>query len=208
MCVSEIEKAVSVNSIISKFNTEEMSTLALAAPTFNGRQWLDENNFNTVTSRTSNGKFPLYVACGHDFFDQNSQNQVGPMSKDEACVVVGSSEWGDYLEYKEARKTTASKGNLQAVVWLLENGAAGDLSVVTEEGNTPLRLACYNGNVEIVKHLYHHGAQGDVSRPNLKGSKPMSAACYEGHINVVEFLLECGCQSDLPGPQVSAFVFV
>ena len=167
---------------------------------FNGRAWLDAHNFNTVVSRTTCGKFPLYVACGHDFFDQSSPEKVGPMSKDEACVIVGSTEWTEYLEYKESRKHN-DHGSLEAVQWLLASGAVCDLSVETPEGNTPLRLACYNGNLPIVKLLYSAGAQGDVSKPNKKGSKPMSAACYEGHIHIVKFLLECGCEADLPGPQ-------
>ena len=176
---------------------------------FDGKKWLDDNNFNTATSRKAGGKFPLYVACGHDFFDQNSKDKVGPMSKDEACVVVGSHEWNDYLEYKEYRKSTQAKhGNLQAVQWLYNNGAADDLSCLTDEGNTPFRLACYNGNLEICQYLYAKGAHGDISKPNKKGSKPMSAACYEGHINIVKFLLECGCQKDLPGPQVPCQVLL
>ena len=105
----------------------------------------------------------------------------------------------------EYRKSTKAKhGNLQAVQWLYNNGAADDLSCLTDEGNTPFRLACYNGNLEICQYLYSKGAHGDISKPNKKGSKPMSAACYEGHINIVKFLLECGCQKDLPGPQVRA----
>ena len=189
-------------------STAEIGTTT-STSTFNGRKWLDDNNFNTVTSRTEGGKFPLYVACGHDFFDQDSKNKVGPMSKDEACVVVGSHEWNDYLQYKEYRKSTkATHGSLEAVQWLYNNGAACDLSSLTEEGNTPFRLACYNGNLEICQYLYSKGAHGDISKPNKKGSKPMSAACYEGHINIVKFLLECGCQKDLPGPQVNLCVSI
>jgi hypothetical protein len=191
-----------ISRLLSPVDNNNMATTETKS-TFNGRQWLDDHNFNTVTSRNAHGKFPLYVACGHDFFDQNAQNTSGPMSKDEACVVVGSHEWNDYLEYKEYRKSSkAAKGSIDAVIWLCENGAAKDISCVTEEGNTPFRLACYNGYLEICKYLYSHGAQGDISKPNKKGSKPMSAACYEGHIHIVEFLLECGCQKDLPGPQV------
>jgi ankyrin repeat protein len=165
-----------------------------------GRAWLNQYNYNTAVSRSSSGKFPVYTACGMDFFDKSEDEKFGPMSEEENCVVVGTEEWHEYVAYKENRKKE-TKGSFAALKWLLKNGAADDISAVTPEGNTPFRLACYNGNLPIVKFLFAKGAQGDVSKPNKKGSKPMSAACYEGHIHIVKFLLECGCQEDLPGAQ-------
>ena len=168
---------------------------------FNGRQWLDLHNYNTVKSRTNSGKFPVYTACGQDFFDQSDeQEKFGPMSEEENSVTVGTDEWHEYLAYKESRKGTA-KGCLEALQWLYENGAKEDVVAVTPEGNTPMRLAAYNGNLDIVKFLYSTAAREDVSKPNNKGSKPMSAACYEGHVHIVKFLLECNCHTDLPGAQ-------
>ena len=59
-------------------------------------------------------------------------------------------------------------GQLEAVDWLLQNGAA--VNGRTKDGGTPLHAAAFLGRVEVAKLLLQHGA--DTEAKNNNGVTP------------------------------------
>ncbi len=58
----------------------------------------------------------------------------------------------------------------------------------TEDGSTPLFIACQDGHDSIVEALLGHKA--DVNKASTDdGSTALYAACEEGHVSIVEALL-------------------
>ena len=62
-------------------------------------------------------------------------------------------------------------GQLEAVDWLLQNGAA--VNGRTKDGGTPLHAAAFLGRVEVAKLLLQHGA--DTEAKNNNGDTPRVA---------------------------------
>ena len=62
-------------------------------------------------------------------------------------------------------------GQLEAVDWLLQNGAA--VNGRTKDGGTPLHAAAFLGRVEVAKLLLEHGA--DIEAKNDNGDTPRTA---------------------------------
>ena len=62
-------------------------------------------------------------------------------------------------------------GQLEAVDWLLQNGAA--VNGRTKDGGTPLHAAAFLGRVEVAKLLLQHGA--DLEAKNNNGDTPRAA---------------------------------
>ena len=61
----------------------------------------------------------------------------------------------------------------------------------TDDGTTPLLVACQKGHGGIVEALLGQGA--DVNKAKTKtGSTPLLIACQEGHGSIVEALLGQG----------------
>ena len=62
-------------------------------------------------------------------------------------------------------------GQLEAVDWLLQNGAA--VNGRTKDGGTPLHAAAFLGRVEVAKLLLQHGA--NIEAKNNNGDTPRAA---------------------------------
>ena len=88
------------------------------------------------------------------------------------------------------------KGVLPVMKWLFSHGAGKDVRTPTNEGSTPLLLACACGHLEAAKWLYSHGAAEDVSVPTNKGHMPIHGAALSGHRFVVKWLRSVGAVLD------------
>ncbi|KAL8603336.1 hypothetical protein ACOMHN_039699 [Nucella lapillus] len=66
-----------------------------------------------------------------------------------------------------------------------------DVDEMSNDGTTPLHLACLRGNREIVDLLLQAGARANI--PNYKGRTALSAACRNGHLPIVQTLLQVPC---------------
>ena len=73
---------------------------------------------------------------------------------------------------------------------LLKNDAQVDLA--TNNGMTPLFIACKNGRAAFVELLLDRGAT--IDQPMQDGSTPLFIACGYGHDAVVQLLLDRGAE--------------
>eukprot|EP00105_Crassostrea_gigas_P032335 XP_011455301.2 PREDICTED: uncharacterized protein LOC105347792 [Crassostrea gigas] len=71
---------------------------------------------------------------------------------------------------------------------LLDNGA--DINSRTEDGRSPLYIACQNGHDSTVKLLLRNGA--DINSCNHDGTSPLYVAYQQGHDSTVKILLSNG----------------
>ena len=80
---------------------------------------------------------------------------------------------------------------LNVCKWLHgHGGAAEDITkVLSDTGDTPMLLACYNGHLSVCEWLYKVGADKDISRADNCGDTPMLLACKNGHLSVCEWLV-------------------
>ena len=82
---------------------------------------------------------------------------------------------------------------------LLGAGASVDLAP-TDDGETPLYVACGQGQVECVRLLLGAGASTDLTAGADSGATPLYVACIEGHVECVRLLLGAGASVDLARP--------
>ncbi|KAL5509700.1 hypothetical protein EMCRGX_G005116 [Ephydatia muelleri] len=64
------------------------------------------------------------------------------------------------------------------------------MTVVLQDGSSPLKAACLNGHLDVVKTLLEAGA--NINQADKKGRSPLYAASCNGHLDVVKTLLEAG----------------
>ena len=92
----------------------------------------------------------------------------GPISSDRTCLHL-------YSHHEE----------IQAVTWLLNNGAS--VQAKTPDERTPLHLAAErNNNTTIVKLLLDHGA--NINAIDILGNKPIDYAQNNNKTKIVQFL--------------------
>ncbi|KAM0715549.1 hypothetical protein Q7P37_009047 [Cladosporium fusiforme] len=99
------------------------------------------------------------------------------------------------LAYGDFLWAASSHQNLEAVRWLLEQGAEVDKTF----GSTcnALQKACAKGYVQIVLVLLEHGA--DVNLQSEQHGNALQAASEEGHTSVVKILIDHGANVDARG---------
>jgi ankyrin repeat protein len=78
-----------------------------------------------------------------------------------------------------------SKGRLEVVKYLLDNGASTSL----KDGNTLLIIAMYSGNLDVVKYLVEE-RDLDVNEKNKQGQTPLFIAALTGRMEIVKYLVE------------------
>jgi ankyrin repeat protein len=74
------------------------------------------------------------------------------------------------------------------VLKLLDKNINTDVNKCSNDGQSPLYIACQEGHDKIVKILLTHGADINKSRDN--GYSPLQIACHSNHIDVVVELLK------------------
>lgn len=84
----------------------------------------------------------------------------------------------------------AGKGNLKAVIDLLEAGS--DHNMPDDLGISALHCACKKGHIEIVSLLLSHGARVNSAVASLTGNLPIHYACKYGHAEALKILLRHG----------------
>ena len=65
-----------------------------------------------------------------------------------------------------------------------------DINHGSEDGKTPLFVACYNGNLDIAKMLVKNGA--DINRADIYGETALLVAIERGHLDVARLLMDHG----------------
>ncbi len=101
----------------------------------------------------------------------------------------------------EQLSEAAEKGNIKAIIQLLETKININNTSGSKHGSTPLALACYRKHYEIVKTLIKAGA--DTNKRTKNGNTPLLVICdtYEGDsemiVKIVKILLEAGAKPNL-----------
>ena len=81
----------------------------------------------------------------------------------------------------------AEKGNMDVVMFLIENGA--NVNVADVNGNTPLVFIINKaGNLKVIQRLLEKGARVNVQ--NRTGETALMYAAWHGHSTIVQLLLE------------------
>ena len=84
---------------------------------------------------------------------------------------------------------SASRGHVDAIVMLLQNGAHVDRG--TKYGQTPLFDACAYGHLKAAQVLVDYG-KADVKAKMWKGQTVLNVACEFGHLDTIRWAIEKG----------------
>jgi ankyrin repeat protein len=95
------------------------------------------------------------------------------------------------FEGTTALYTAAREGHTDAVVLLLEHGAAVNITD-SRSGNPPINAAAGRGHTSVVRSLLQGGA--DANARNLRNFTPLFLATRKGHADVVRLLIEAGAK--------------
>jgi hypothetical protein len=99
---------------------------------------------------------------------------------DDEALRNGPNPFGSWLH------CASTKGQLQIVKYLVENGADVNLRGDTFDAG-PIKSAASMGHLHVVEYLISMGARLDVSTP---GRNPMFSAIYKGRTDMAKFLLD------------------
>ena len=91
---------------------------------------------------------------------------------------------------EQALQLAAWNGHMEAVKWLLDNGAP-----LNRDGNYwgALHYAVFNGHADLAKYLIERGSNVNARSPN--GSTPLMMAAREGREEIARTLLESGADT-------------
>jgi len=81
-------------------------------------------------------------------------------------------------------------GNIDAVSYLLAEGASITLGASWKAGTQPIHVAARHGNIDVLRILIQHGA--DVNAVNRLGMTPLHAAAWNQQAEAVSFLIKTG----------------
>ena len=75
-------------------------------------------------------------------------------------------------------------------------GASVDITRASNNGTTPMYIACQEGHMSVCQWLFEVGASADITRANNHGFTRW-LACQEGHMSVCQWLFEVGASADI-----------
>lgn len=138
------------------------------------------------------------------------QELVTAAEEGDICTVRSLVERDVPLDCEDVFMHTAlvgasSKGHIDVVRYLLENGADVNVAGICEDfyerlgGDTALMYASAKGHSDVVEALIENGA--DVNEITFLGWTALTRACSNGQINVVRLLVEKGADVNLGDKQ-------
>lgn len=95
----------------------------------------------------------------------------------------------DSLEYEAYNLGESVKIRRDKTVQILLLNNA-DINLCSEDGTSPLHIACVNGHHSTVQLLLENGA--DINLCDEKGASPLHMARQNGHERIVQLLLKNG----------------
>ncbi|XP_048250455.1 ankyrin repeat domain-containing protein 50-like isoform X2 [Haliotis rufescens] len=133
-----------------------------------------------------NGSNILHVAClgGHvDIVKYVLSQKVSDMN--------GRGQYG-----RTPLMVAAEKGHRQVFDLLVREGA--DVSLVDDDGNNILHMACIGGHVDMVKYVLSQRV-ADINSRGQYGRTPLMVAAEKGHRQVFDLLVRGGADVSLVG---------
>ncbi|CAG2234021.1 unnamed protein product [Mytilus edulis] len=146
-----------------------------------------------INDTTNDGTTPLYLACQEGNYEA-VKILLQLELKDQTCnscvdtTIVNKDGWS-------ALHVACCNGHTKVVTLLTDVGI--DINDKTNNGCTPLFLACRKGRFDIVKFLLDFKGTTTNNRVDTKinmnnGWSAIHAACYNGHKEVVKLLIDSG----------------
>jgi ankyrin repeat protein len=111
-----------------------------------------------------------------------------------AWYYTGKSTTRKTLHQKRPLGAAVDTGNLESVLWLLEQGADPNLADKTAQGAVPLSIAVTLGKPEMVRALLEHGADPNIifERGGLREAALGHAARADNGLEIMKLLLASG----------------
>ncbi|XP_062517139.1 ankyrin repeat family A protein 2-like isoform X1 [Corticium candelabrum] len=117
--------------------------------------------------------------------------EAGDLNSLKMATYLGSTDFSaaDHLGLTPIMWAAAS-GEINAVMFLMQNDASVNETAFSKSGETALHFACNNGHYRLVRLLLDLGA--NVNATDSHGGTPLIYAANCGHSSVVQSLLENG----------------
>lgn len=119
--------------------------------------------------------------------NKDVRNRAGRTAYDVAAEN-GHARLFDALRLGDSLCAAARKGEVRAILRLLEHGAA--INGRDQHGWTALHRACFKGRVEAVRALLEKGI--DVDAKDEDGYTALHCAVESGHVDVIELVVKKG----------------
>jgi ankyrin repeat protein len=89
----------------------------------------------------------------------------------------------------------AQENHVEAMQWLFDRGAQGDIRTPRDDGATPMYAASRNKHLRIVQFLHENGAAQDINTSSWNQETPLWRLCKENSLDLIEWLILQGSPS-------------
>jgi ankyrin repeat protein len=118
-------------------------------------------------------------------FEQRSPENIKDATQAKARVITSGA--GDPNNEQPNRPSLSSTSDVHKIIKY--EYRASPINTQTEDGETPLFVACQQGHAAVVKKLLEYKDFVDVNLYDNNKRTPLFVACEQGHIEVIHALL-------------------
>ncbi|XP_065941925.1 uncharacterized protein [Magallana gigas] len=167
-----------------------------------------KNNANFFLKKALGGLYPIHAVSAFQNYELlhvlidigvnvNRKTEVDYVGWTPLMLAAGNDtqeyEDNNFRESGKTKKDQKSKRRDETVQILMLNGA--DINLCSEDGTSPLFIACQDGHDSTVQLLLSYGADTNLCMND--GASPLFIACEDGHDSTVQLLLSNGADINL-----------